>query len=110
MDGLESFTGMRGFSSRGQLEAWMAGVGSSTVRPASGGAMEVRRCFTGDSLERERAHVWAWELLYCEVEPMVWLIGVEEGWMGVLHGEGGAAGNGGAAVFCARDPGLQPFL
>ena len=36
MDGLESFTGMRGFRSRGQLEAWMAGVGSSTVRPASG--------------------------------------------------------------------------
>ena len=112
MDGLKSFTGMRGFHSRGQLGAWMAGVGSSTVRPASGGAMEVRRWFTSDFGEREieRAHVWAWELLCCEVELMVWLIGVRERWMGVLHGERGAAGNGGAAVFCARNPGLQPFL
>ena len=31
MAGLRSFTGMRGFRSRGQLGAWMAGVGSSTV-------------------------------------------------------------------------------
>ena len=57
MDGLGSFTGMRGFPSRGQLEAWMAGVGSSTVRLASGGAMEVRRRFTGDSVERESSCV-----------------------------------------------------
>ena len=31
MAGLRSFTGMRGFRSRGQLGAWMARVGSSTV-------------------------------------------------------------------------------
>jgi hypothetical protein len=58
VDRLESFTGMRGFRSRGQLEAWVAGVGSPTVRPASGAQWK-----SGDALLvilwRERAHVWA---------------------------------------------------
>ena len=37
---------------------------------------------------------------------MVWLIGVEEGWMGVLHGEGGAAAMAEAAVFWASGEGV----
>ena len=61
-------------------------------------------------LWRERAHVWARELLYCEVEPMVWLIGVEEGWMGVLHGERGAAAMAKAAVFWASGEGVVSAL
>ena len=42
---------------------------------------------------------------------MVWLIGVEEGWMGVLHGEGGAAAMAEAAVFWASwgEVGQQGF-
>ena len=56
-DGSESFRRAMGFHFRGWFGAWMAGVGSSTVRPASGGAMEVRRWFTGDSVERESSCV-----------------------------------------------------
>ena len=37
---------------------------------------------------------------------MVWLIGVEEGWMGVLHGEGGAAAMAEVAVFWASGEGV----
>jgi len=39
MDGLGSFTGIRGFRSRGQLGAWMAGGGVSAVSPSSAAAM-----------------------------------------------------------------------
>ena len=39
MDGLESFTGIRGFRSQGQLGAWMAGGGVSAVSPSFVAAM-----------------------------------------------------------------------